>query len=61
MNEIRFLMEDATEGSHTARAFGADSFTGADDLQSPHASVRDAVHNHCGNTQMPFLLSQFTS
>ena len=61
MNEILFLVEVAPEGGYTARAFDADIFTEADDLQSLHASVRDAVRCHFGNTQMPFLLSQFTS
>ena len=61
MSEILFLVEAAPEGGYTARAFGADIFIEGDDLQSLHANVRDAVRCHFGNTQMHFLLSQFTS
>jgi hypothetical protein len=46
MNEIIFLVEDASEGRYTARALGESIFTKADDLASLHQQVRDAVHCH---------------
>lgn len=46
MNEIMFLVEQAPEGGYTARALGESIFTEADDIESLHARVKDAVHCH---------------
>ena len=46
MNEILFLVEDAPEGGFTARALGQSIFAEADDIDSLHQQVRDAVHCH---------------
>ncbi len=46
MNEILFLVEDAPEGGYTARALGESIFTEADDFESLHERVRDAVRCH---------------
>ena len=46
MNEIIFLVEEAPEGGYTARALDAAIFTQADDMQSLHEMVRDAVRCH---------------
>lgn len=56
MNEILFLVEAAPEGGYTARAFDADIFTEADDLQSLHASVRDAVRCHFEDGEVPKMI-----
>ena len=46
MNEILFLVEDAPEGGYTARALGESIFAEADDFESLHECVRDAVRCH---------------
>jgi hypothetical protein len=46
MSEIIFLVEEAPEGGHTARALGASIFTEADDVAGLHEQVRDAVRCH---------------
>ncbi|MGB7541866.1 MAG: hypothetical protein WBM28_07620 [Burkholderiales bacterium] len=56
MNEMLFLVEAAPEGGYTARAFGVDIFTEADDLQSLHASVRDAVRCYFEDGQVPKMI-----
>lgn len=56
MTEIHFLVEEAPEGGFVARAMGADIFTEADDLQTLHAQVRDAVHCHFDEGQRPSLI-----
>jgi hypothetical protein len=56
MTEIHFVVEEAPEGGYLARAVGADLFTEADDLQSLHAQVRDAVHCHFEAEDRPGLI-----
>jgi hypothetical protein len=51
MDELIFLVEDATEGGYTARALGVSIFTEADDLESLREMVRDAVRCHFGQEQ----------
>lgn len=46
MNEITFQIEEAPEGSYTARALGADIFTEAESLDQLRENVRDAVRCH---------------
>jgi hypothetical protein len=46
MSEILFLVEEAPEGGYIARAPGESIFTEANDLESLHRQVRDAVHYH---------------
>jgi hypothetical protein len=46
MNEIIFIVEAADEGGYIARALGAAIFTEADDLQTLHENVREAVKCH---------------
>jgi len=43
MSELIFLVEEAPEGGYTARALGEAIFTEADDLDSLHGQIRDAV------------------
>jgi hypothetical protein len=56
MTEIHFIVEQAPEGGYVARAVGADIFTEADDLESLHAQVRDAVHCHFDEADRPGLI-----
>ena len=56
MNEILFLVEDAPEGGFIARALGASIFTEADDLDSLHQQVRDAVHCHFEEGEAPQMI-----
>jgi hypothetical protein len=53
MDEIIFLVEDAPEGGHTARALGASIFTEADDLHHLREQVRDAVRCHFDEEEEP--------
>jgi hypothetical protein len=56
MSELIFLVEDAPEGGFTARALGEAIFTEADDLDSLHKNIRDAVDCHFGEGKRPRLL-----
>lgn len=56
MNEILFLVEDAPEGGFTARALGASIFIEADDLETLHQQVRDAVHCHFDVGKVPQMI-----
>ncbi|MFZ0255896.1 MAG: 2-oxoisovalerate dehydrogenase [Gammaproteobacteria bacterium] len=56
MTDLHFIVEEAPEGGFTARAVGADIFTEADDLQTLHAQVRDAVRCHFDAERLPGLI-----
>ena len=56
MSEIHFIVEEAPEGGYLARAVGADIVTEADDLPSLRTQVRDAVHCHFDDGQVPSLI-----
>ena len=56
MSEIHFIVEEAPEGGYLARAVGVDIVTEADDLPSLHTQVRDAVHCHFEDGQVPSLI-----
>lgn len=56
MNEILFLVEEAPEGGYIARALGESIFTEADDLESLHQQVRDAVHCHFDEDEIPRII-----
>lgn len=53
MNEIIFLVEEAPEGGYTARALGESIFAEADDAASLEVNIRDAVHCHFEQDEMP--------
>jgi len=46
MGELIFVVTDDPEGGYTARALGEAIFTEADDIESLHEQVRDAVRCH---------------
>lgn len=56
MNEIIFLVEEAPEGGYLARALGEAIFTEADDVESLHRQVRDAVHCHFEDGNAPQII-----
>ena len=56
MSEIHFIVEEAPEGGYVARAVGADIVTEADDLHGLRVHVRDAVHCHFDDGQLPSLI-----
>ena len=56
MTEMHFLVEEALEGGLVTRALGADIFTEANDMQSLHAQVRDAVHCHFDAGTAPSII-----
>jgi hypothetical protein len=56
MSEIHFIVEQAPEGGYVARAAGVDILTEADDLESLHAQVRDAVHCHFDDDKRPSII-----
>lgn len=56
MNEIMFVVEEAPEGGLTARALGESIFTEADNIESLHQQVRDAVHCHFDEGKAPKII-----
>jgi len=56
MNEIIFIVEEAPEGGYTARALGASLFTEADDFDSLHEQIRDAVRCHFEEGKAPKVI-----
>lgn len=56
MNEIIFLVDETPERVYQARALGESIFTEADDLESLHVHVRDAVQCHFKQTQAPRII-----
>lgn len=56
MSEIHFVVEEAAEGGYTAKAIGMDIFTEADDIETLHANVRDAVHCHFSDGNAPSVI-----
>ena len=56
MTEIFFLVEEATEGGYTARAIGESIFTEAETLQELKVNVREAVHCHFDEVNLPKII-----
>ena len=56
MNEIIFLVEESPEGGYVARALGESIFSEADDPESLHTNVRDAVHCHFDEGMEPKVI-----
>jgi len=56
MNEIMFIVEEAPEGGWIARALGESICTEADDIESLHRQVRDAVHCHYEEGKAPKMI-----
>ena len=56
MDEIIFVVQEAPEGGYTARALEASVFTEADDMESLHEQVRDAVRCHFEEDKRPKII-----
>jgi len=56
MTEIHFIVEEAPEGGFIARAVGTEIFTEADRIEDLHAQIRDAVHCHFDEPEVPRLI-----
>ncbi len=56
MDEIIFLVQEAPEGGYTARALEASIFTEAEDIESLHEQVRDAVRCHFEESERPKII-----
>jgi hypothetical protein len=56
MNEIIFVIEEASEGGFAARALGESIFTEADTLDTLRQQVRDAVNCHFDDGKAPKVI-----
>jgi hypothetical protein len=56
MNELIFLVEEASEGGFTARALGESIFTEAETLEELREHVREAVRCHFDEGKAPKLI-----
>lgn len=56
MNEIIFVVEEATEGGYLAQALGASIFTQADDINNLHHQLREAVDCHFDPLEKPKII-----
>lgn len=56
MNELIFLVEEAPEGSLTARALGQSIFTEADTVEVLKDNILDAVRCHFENGDEPKII-----
>ncbi len=56
MNEIIFEVEEALEGGFVARALGESIITEANDIESLHQRIRDAVNCHFDEGASPKLI-----
>ncbi len=56
MTEIHFMVEESAEGGYSARVVGHDIFTESDRLNEIHSQIRDAVHCHFDENDMPSVI-----
>jgi hypothetical protein len=56
VNEIIFEVEEALEGGFVARALGESIITEANDIESLHQRIRDAVNCHFDEGASPKLI-----
>ena len=56
MNELIFLVEEASEGGYAARALGESIFTEAETLEQLRQQVRDAVRCHFDEGKTPKVI-----
>jgi hypothetical protein len=56
MDELIFVVENASEGGFTARALGESIFTEAEDLPALRDQVKDAVRCHFESGQGPKVI-----
>ncbi len=56
MVEIIFVVNEEPEGGFSARALGVPIFTQAETVADLHRQVRDAVHCHFDEAEMPKMI-----
>ncbi|MBW6463453.1 MAG: 2-oxoisovalerate dehydrogenase [Firmicutes bacterium] len=56
VNEVIFLVEEADEGGYQARALEHSIFTDADTMESLKDNIREAVHCHFDDNEMPKMI-----
>jgi hypothetical protein len=56
MTELVFDIREAPEGGLIAQAVGQDIFTEADSVESLRSQIRDAVHCHFDESNMPSVI-----
>jgi len=54
--EVIFLVEETPEGGYIARALGYSIYTEGESLEEIRTAVRDAVHCHFEDTNMPKII-----
>ena len=59
-SEIIFSVQESPEGGYEARALGYSIFTQADNMDELRRSVRDAVHAHFDEGQVPPVIRLHT-
>ncbi len=56
MNELIFIVEEASEGGYTAHALGISIYTEADNINELYRQVRDAVRCHFEEIKRPKMI-----
>ena len=56
MNEIIFIIEESPEGGYEAKALGHAIFTEAESLDELKRMIKDAVHCHFENSEIPKMI-----
>ena len=59
MNEILFVVEEIPDGGFIAHALGVFIITEADDSESLYIQIRDAVHCHFSEEEIPLIIRLF--
>jgi hypothetical protein len=54
--EIVFLVEESIDGGYEARALGHSIFTEGESLEEIKGAVKDAVHCHFGEEDLPKII-----
>ncbi len=55
-NEIIFYIEESLEGGYEAKALGYSIFTEGDTLEELKENIRDAVHCHFEDNDVPQII-----
>lgn len=55
--EIIFLVEDSLEGGYEAKALGESIFTEGDSLDELKSNIKEAVHCHFEEDNVPSLIT----
>ena len=56
MSEIIFVVTESPEGGYEAKALGDAIFTEAEDMESLHRNVREALHCHFDEADCPKMI-----